>query len=246
VNSDLLSVAQELAEVTRLAEDDDLESTLNRYVTRVERTVPGCDHASITVGLPGGAETVTGRHEPLLGYRADEAPTDPSPILDAITHREPRRLGDIDQDRRWPAYASAMRDAGYRSALALPLAAASQPSAVFTLFSRKADQFADTSYDLVLLFTLNAGVMFDNAMLYHDSRTLVGNLREALTTRATIGQAQGLLMRARGYDAEAAFAALRKASQDRNTKLRDLARSLVEAHEQQRLDDVLSALTLPA
>ncbi|MGQ0479622.1 MAG: GAF and ANTAR domain-containing protein [Pseudonocardia sp.] len=245
MDADLLSLGQELAEITRLVEDDDLVTTLERYVDRVRRTVPGCDHACIVVGGPGGAaETVAGDDEPLLSFRVDERPTEPSPILDAIAHREPRRLGDIDSDRRWPAFATAMRDAGYRSMVVLPLAVGPDPAAVFALFSRKSDQFVDTSYDLVMLFALHAGVVFDNASLYHDSRTLVGNLRQALITRSTIGQAQGLLMHRRGLDAEPALAALKSASQHHNTKLRDIARALIEAHEQQRLDAELERLGL--
>ncbi|MBA2324053.1 MAG: GAF and ANTAR domain-containing protein [Pseudonocardiales bacterium] len=240
MDTDLLTLGQELAEITRLVEEDDLQSTLERYVSRVKRTVPGCDHASITVGTPGGgAETVAGAEEPLLTYRVDERPTDPSPILDAIAHHEPRRLDDIDSDRRWPAFAAAMREAGYRGAIALPLTAEAEPSAVFALFSRKGNQFMDTSYDLVMLFALHAGVVFDNASLYHDSKTLVGNLREALVTRSLIGQAQGLVMFSRSYDGDQALAALKAASQHHNIKLREIARSLVGAHDEGRLDSDL-------
>lgn len=244
-DADLLTVGQELAEIMRLVDADDLETTLERYVTRVKRTVPGCDHACITVGTPsGGAETVAGVDEPSLVYRADERPGDPSPILDAITFREPRRLGDIDSDRRWPAFSSAMREAGYRSAIALPLDSGHKPSAVFAMFSRKPDQFADTSYDLVMLFVAYAGVAFDNANLYHESKTLVGNLRTALVTRSVIGQAQGLVMRARGLAADDAVAALKDASQRHNVKLRELARELVGCHERQQLDDALNRFGL--
>jgi GAF domain-containing protein len=242
---DLLTVGQELAEVMRLVDADDLETTLERYVARVKRTVPGCDHACITAATPsGGAETVAGAVEPVLDYRAEERPSDPSPILDAIAFREPRRLGDIDSDRRWPVFASAMREAGYRSAIALPLDSGREPSAVFAMFSRKPDQFLDTSYDLVMLFVAYAGVAFDNASLYHESRTLVGNLREALVTRSLIGQAQGLVMRTRELPAEDAVAALKAASQRHNVKLRELARSLVESHDEQRLDSALGRFGL--
>jgi transcriptional regulator with GAF, ATPase, and Fis domain len=244
-DTDLLSVGQELAEVMRLVDADEFDTTLERYVARVRRTVPGCDHACITIGTrSGGAETVAGADEAPMAYRADERPGDPSPILDAITFREPRRIGDIDSDRRWPAFAAAMRDSGYRSAISLPLDSGHDPSAVFTMFSRKPDQFLDTSYDLVMLFVAYAGVAFDNASLYHESKDLVGNLRAALVTRSTIGQAQGLVMRSRGLPGEEAVAALKDASQRHNVKLRELARILVESHDAQRLDGELERFGL--
>lgn len=236
MSNDPLSLAQELVHVTRLLEDDDLPGALGRYVDRVVRTVPGCDHALITVITENGTETVAGATVPGLADGWVE-PTDlPNPIGEVLTHREPRRLADIRTENRWPEFASRAVRSGYLSALALPLAAVSEPSAAMTLLSRSPDQFADTTYDVALLFVLHAGVLFDNVSLYNDSQSMVRNLRSALVTRSTIGQAQGLVMRRRQVGADHAFDLLKKASQNRNVKLRELAASLVTAHEERRLD----------
>ncbi|WP_028938631.1 GAF and ANTAR domain-containing protein [Pseudonocardia spinosispora] len=240
VSPDLLSLGQELAEIARLVEDDDLETTMRRYVDRIVSTVPGCDHAMITVGTANGLETVAGWIDPdLLQGHADQA-VPANPIADVLEFREPRRLVDVGSEKRWPDFTARMADAGFRSALMLPLAATTEPSAVLTLLSKSGDQFADTSYDLVMLFALNAGVAFDNISLYRDSTSLVGHLRSALRTRSTIGQAQGLLMSRYAYTSDRAFQALRISSQHRNIKLRDVASALVEAHDGERLEEALS------
>jgi GAF domain-containing protein len=96
--------------------------------------------------------------------------------------------------KRWPGFAALMSRACYRSCLAVPLSTQSGQTAVLTLVSAQPDQFADTAYDITLLLTLHAGVVFDNATLYHDSSRLVAQLRTALRTRSVISQAQGLLM----------------------------------------------------
>jgi GAF domain-containing protein len=240
----MLSLAQELAEITRLVEDDDLETTLQRYVDRVVHTVDGCHHASITIDTKAGPETVAGGAEPLLAYLGGERLSEPSPILEVLSFREPRRLPDVGSDRRWPEFGTRMAKAGYFSALALPLDTRTEPAAAFVLFSREPDKFADTSYDLVLLFALQAGVVLDNASLYQDSQTLIRHLRDALGTRSVIGQAQGMLMHRHGYDTAAAFTALRTASQNHNTKLREVARLLVEAQIGEDLDPVLDRFGL--
>ena len=54
------------------------------------------------------------------------------------------------------------------------------------------------------------------------------HLEEALRTRATIDHAIGIVMAQNGCDADAAFAILRAASQNRNQKLRSVAREIVE------------------
>jgi hypothetical protein len=241
--SELLSVAEELAEVTRLVDGDDLEATLGRFVDRIVATVPGCHHASITIASGDGLETVAGVQEPKLVDLPTAIPA-PGPVLEAVLHGEPRKLADSRVDQRWPEFNARMADCGFRSALVLPLPAQASPGAAVAMFSRDPDKFLDTSYDMVLLFVLHAGVVFDNAKLYHDCFTLVGHLRTALTTRSTVGQAQGLLMHRGGLDTERSFTALRVASQHANVKLRDVAAALVEAHNAGRLEDELTLYKL--
>lgn len=230
---ELLSVSEELAEVTRLLADDDVTSSLNRYVARLVRSVPGCDAAFISAAGQDGIETVAGSWQP-----KGTSPIELGPIGDAFAYREPRRLSDVRLDTRWPAFSAELRDDGYHSALVLPLAGTADPNATLTLLSCAPGEFGEASFDLVQLFAAYAGAVLDNATLYSDCRSLVENLRSSLRTRSTIGQAQGLLMRQRDLDASGAFDLLRQASQHHNVKLRDLAADLVTAHEDGSFDDL--------
>ena len=49
-------------------------------------------------------------------------------------------------------------------------------------------------------------------------------------------------MRDRGYDSDEAFATLKRASQNKNVKLRDLAGQLVEAHESNTFDKLVAEI----
>lgn len=233
---DILTVASELAEITRLVAADDFRSSTEQFVNRIVRTIPGCDDALITVRSASGVETVHSSRD--LGFD----PLTPGPIVEAVTFREPRLLGDVVADQRWPAFATQLVNAGYRSCLTLPLSTRGDDSAVLTLMSHKPEQFGESSYDIVLLLTLHAGVAFDNATIYHDSLELVSQLRTALRTRSIVGRAQGLLMRDRGYDSDTAFEALKRASQNKNVKLRDLAIQLVSAHENGSFDQLAAEI----
>src|SRR5215211_2107442 len=232
-----LTLAQELAEVSRLVEADEVAATLDRFVGRIARTVPGCAHAGISVLADSAVKAVTEPGHPVLGGRLslDEA----GPLGEALQYHEPRRLDDTGTDQRWPKFNSRLARAGCHSALVLPLSTQAQP-AVLTLLSEQPSKFESTAYDVVLLLTLHAGVVFDNAQLYHHSRQLVEHLRTALGTRLKIGQAQGLLMHRFGHDADQAFALLKRASQNSNTKLREVAAALVDGHEQDSLPAVLT------
>jgi len=56
----------------------------------------------------------------------------------------------------------------------------------------------------------------------------IAHLRVAVASRTVIGQAQGVLMERYGLGPDEAFAVLRRYSQDRNIKLVDIAREIVE------------------
>jgi hypothetical protein len=59
----------------------------------------------------------------------------------------------------------------------------------------------------------------------------LANLQGALASRQVIGRAEGILMERQRITAEQAFDLLREASQHLNTKLRDVARHVVETGE---------------
>ncbi|GAA1133475.1 hypothetical protein GCM10009630_34570 [Kribbella jejuensis] len=250
-----MALAEELAEISRLVEGDDVETTLGRFVRRLVATVPDCDEAVMVVGDDKSFELAT-RHpacatptqssaeslpeslpESLAeSPAADVRPTEfdreltrlDGPMRDVLVHGEPHRITDTDE--RWPNFTAAMVATGHRSCLLLPVRTRGE-GAGFVLLSTQPDAFADASYDVALLFALHAGAAFDNVQLFHDSRSLIDQLLVALETRAVIGQAQGLLMHRYGLNRQVAFEVLKRGSQNNNVKLRDLATTLVQAHE---------------
>lgn len=242
MNDELHSLSRELAEVGRLVEDDDVTSVLDRLVQRAVRTIPACEHATITVELgPDRLETVAGAEVAAVAHTPDEPEPWHGPIFEAVRYNEPRRVEDAETEQRWAGFGERMRSAGFRSCLALPLPAHRMPSVGCTLFSSRPNQFTTHVMDLVMLFALHAGTTFDNAELYDRSRQLIEHLHSALVARDTIGQAKGVLMRHYGCDSDAAFGRLRRASQQKNAKLRDLAAELVDAQQDGGLESLLSS-----
>ena len=104
VPEDVLTVARELAEITRLVEDDDFATTLARFVARAVRTVPGCGHALITVRAAGVVETVASDRDAAVDVTA------PGPVIEAVTFAEPRRLDDVATDQRWVVHVLPVRE----------------------------------------------------------------------------------------------------------------------------------------
>ncbi|EHR48437.1 response regulator with putative antiterminator output domain [Saccharomonospora marina XMU15] len=247
--TELLTIAQELAEVSRLVEDDDVTGALGRFAERVLRTVPGCAAATVTVtgARAEQPEVLAACATPGAAAPTRDMLTGDGPLVEALRYREPRRVDDTRTDQRWPGFSARLAEQGYRSVLVLPVPTRRRGgSAVLTVFSDEPHRFDETVHDVVLLLTVHAGVVFDNAQLFHDSRALVDQLKVALETRQTIGQAQGLLMRHFGCDAQGGFGLLKGASQNTNTKLRDVAETLVSAHEQETFESALAKFRLDA
>lgn len=65
------------------------------------------------------------------------------------------------------------------------------------------------------------------ALKLADQAKLSGDLEQALTSRAVIDRAIGIVMAQEHCDTETAFSLLRRASQNRNIKLRTLATEIV-------------------
>src|SRR5262245_24358977 len=140
----ILELAQELAEVSRLVEDDDVATTLGRFVSRVVGTVPDCEEASITVLVGDEAQIVARFHEttdetaqPVRAVLGERMVAPDAPLYDALAYGEPRRIGDLASDQRWPEFSASAINADYRSCLFLPLPALTGSSAAFSLFSAK-------------------------------------------------------------------------------------------------------------
>jgi AmiR/NasT family two-component response regulator len=68
-------------------------------------------------------------------------------------------------------------------------------------------------------------------------KSLAANLERALTSRAVIDQAKGVIMARLGVDADDAFARMVNLSSRLNVKIRDLATLITEGH----VDAVLRA-----
>ena len=95
------------------------------------------------------------------------------------------------------------------------------------LYSSKPSGFTALDDVLVALFTGQAAVALANTRMYAEAMRLTDQLQEAIGSRAVIDQAKGVLMARDGFDADRAFDWLKRESQSRNVKLRELAAQIV-------------------
>lgn len=210
-----------------LLAEETLEATLSRVASLACRTLDACDVASVTM-MNNGRPSTPVQTDAVAGdldsaqYRSERGP-----CLEAYSVRSVVRGSVPDWADRWPEFTEAADKAGIRSVLAVPLVASERPLGALNLYSKTTDYYGEDDEETAVLFSEQAAVACANAEVYWRTHSLTEHLREALESRDVIGQAKGILMARRGCTPDVAFEALRKVSQHRNIKLRDIAEQVV-------------------
>lgn len=207
---------------------EDLRSALNELTEIAVRTLGPVDGASVTTSEAGRPSTVASSSPwaktlDELQYEEHEGPCN-----DCWRSGTIFRVRDLAEETRWPFYGPRAVALGARSTLSLPLSSEGAVVGALNLYSKTPGGIDTRVVALAEILAAHVSLAIQVATAYFGQRDLNRQLREAMASRAVIEQAKGILMAQRKVDADAAFTLLREASQHRNTKLRDLARELVE------------------
>ena len=134
---------------------------------------------------------------------------------------------DTTQEGRWAEFGARAVAAGVGSSLSVPLTVGGRPVGALNLYAPDARAFEETRLGWARgIAAAVSGVLALAASRAEQARQ-VEDLRAALDTRAVIDQALGILMAQQRCTSDEAFDILRRASQRRNAKLRDVAAGIV-------------------
>jgi len=117
---------------------------------------------------------------------------------------------------------------GIHSVLSLPLVTPDGVFGAMNVYARAKEAFDERSERLGELFAAPAAIAVQNAQVLEQTKRLAASLQGALSTKALIDQALGIIRSRSGASSDEAFARLRAMSQTRNVKLAVVAESLVE------------------
>lgn len=213
-----------------LTREDELNVLLWRVCQQAIHAIPEADMASITLlheRVPGAVgETVAVTDDQAFAIDKAQYAAGEGPCLEAGTSRQVVRASVAEAGRRWPDFAVAC-DVTVASYLSAPLFIDSEYHGSLNLYGRAGHGFGKLDAALIELYTTTAEAGLRSAHRYRQTLELVAQLREALTSRAVIDQAKGVLMAARRISADEAFALLVEQSQHENIKVRALAERFI-------------------
>jgi GAF domain-containing protein len=228
-------LAEALSEMSRLlVGEEPLAAVLRRVAELSVAAVPGCSGAGVTLVQDDRAVTAAHTDDRVLAVDRQQYDVDDGPCLDAIRSRRTNRVDVDGAEQRWPEFAARARELGIHSFLAAPLVAGGQAVGSLNLYGAAPDAFDALDDALVAVFCSQASVALANARVYDRALTLNEQLTSALESRVVIEQAKGVLMGRHGWSADEAFDELRRRSQERNRKLREVAAEVVSAVPRQR------------
>lgn len=214
-----------------LASGSDLGSFLGDLVRLAVRQVPRAEACGLTLTRDDTGVTVASTGP--LAERADQRQyeMDAGPCLESMRTGTVVRVDDMAAEDRWSPYPAHAAELGVRSSLSLPLLVDGRSSGALNLYATEPRVFSADDEATGARWAGQATGALTVALRIADSDHRADSLLGGLDTRATIGQAVGLLMAQERCTAERAFDLLRIASQRRNIKLRDVAAGLVAAFE---------------
>ena len=212
--------------------EEALQTTLKRVVDLTGRVLPTAN-AGVTL-LQKGKLLTTATTARLVDtvdeiqYRLGEGP-----CLQAMDTHQVVEAPDLDTDDRWPTFKDQAAAHGVHGALAFPLEVAGESLGGLNIYFAKVGAFDAARMGLARMFAQQAAISIYNSRLFSDSVKLGQQLEEALVSRAVIDQAKGILMERENVDPDQAFEMLRRASQELNLKVRDIAHQIVDGFKAQ-------------
>jgi GAF domain-containing protein len=221
----LLESIGELFEL--LLVDESVEETVQRIAELACRTITGCAHASVTRSGEHGEYTAVATDA--LACEIDQAQyaDDCGPCLDALRQQRRIRVPSMSASGDYEGFRAAAKAHGVHSSFSLPLAVGERPAGALNLYSDGESGFLGTDDETAQYFATQVAFAITCAELRGQTRAVIVQLEEALSSRDLIGQAKGVLMASLRVTADDAFLLLRRASQNSNTKLHEISEHVV-------------------
>ncbi|MEV8379199.1 GAF and ANTAR domain-containing protein [Kribbella sp. NPDC056861] len=147
------------------------------------------------------------------------------PLLTTIAEEATVYIPDIATEDRWSdSWRAQLAQAGFASAVHLPLMVAGRARAVLSLYSDKPHGFDADDLAVAHILAEHASVAISTARHNH-------SMTQAVDARRLVGQAIGILMERFQLDSDRTFEVLKRYSQDSNRKLRAVADEIIATRE---------------
>jgi GAF domain-containing protein len=149
------------------------------------------------------------------------------PCLTAMRTGQVAGVEDTAERRRWAEFEARAAAEGVGSSLSVPVTVGGRHVGALNLYAPGAGAFGETRLRWARGVAAAVSGVLALALSRAEQASLVEDVRAALAARAVIDQALGIIMAKQRCSTDEAFDILRRASQSRNVKLREVAAGIV-------------------
>jgi GAF domain-containing protein len=208
-----------------------MESLLQAVADLSKTAMPGAPETSIFIQDSRRRITVASTGQLATDLDEVQYAEHHGPCLHAASTGELTEIPDTRVEQRWPDYVQRAAQHGNLSSLSVPLTIDGDASGALNIYAREAHAFDDEARAVATRFGPYAAIALGNMSDYQNAQAMARNLEAALESRAVIDQAKGILIERHKLTPDQAFQLLVEASSRTNTKLRDVADTLVRTGE---------------
>lgn len=219
-------VIAQLAELVSSMERTEMNTAagLNELIGNGVLHVVGSQYAGITMAEKTRAVcnvAATHRYPVLLDEIQNRYAE--GPCVEAAWRHHVMHVEDLTAEERWPRYRRyALEQTPIRSILSFELFVDRGSMAALNFYADSPHAFSDDAVELGAVYATHIALAW--SMLRRQDQ-----FRSALASRDMIGQAKGIIMERFNLDAVEAFELLTRLSQQSNTRLIDIAKSLIDS-----------------
>lgn len=210
-----------------LAETTSVQDYLQEAVLETSALVDVEGSFSLSILLYGNLLTVATTDRAAWDADQVEFDTEDGPCVEALRNGEDTGVVDLRREDRWPAWAAVSSMLGFQAAAGIPAEVTPGQRLALNLYAPAPDGLAGDRIDRARLFAQEVARTLPTALRITEQTQLAEHLQEALASRSTIDQALGVLMAQNRCTRDEAFGILRRASQHRNLKLREVAAAVI-------------------
>jgi transcriptional regulator with GAF, ATPase, and Fis domain len=173
---------------------DVVDAALRLVTALADATVDNADGVSVTLERHGELMTVAASNDKVLTMDRHQYETGEGPCLDAKANGRWYYIESLDDETRWPTFVPLALSQGIHSILSSPLMTSDRPQGALNIYSSEQRAFGKHEQELAALFADQASEILTTAGPPVTDEESNRRFAEALATRRTIHQAQGVIM----------------------------------------------------
>jgi len=208
---------------------ENLEQALHHLAQVAVAVVPDGPSCGITVIRDGRPVTAVYAGSIPKAVHDEQYQRGDGPGLEAVRTARVVIAQDLAAETRWNGFPAAAMADGVRGVYAHPLTIGGTVAGALNLYAHEPGLFPPVVQRIAAQFAEPAALLLDGVIRRLSQDEVIAQLQQAITSRTIIGQATGIIMARRRCGPDEALTVLVKISNDRNLKLREVARMLVEA-----------------